>query len=743
MTEASPPRALENPVLLTSLGSAALLDGRGDLELVREMRGTPVDWGGVFGQCVRLTGPWRLTLGSGADVATLPATRISTGRSPGAWESHHRWNGFDIAQHVVAVAGVPGVVRYLRCSRPGGGPASLTVTSSFAPYLLPVLVEGIRPHLFRLDTARDEIRVRQRGFGLTVRATVAPTRLFVNRGSWIGGKFRGRVDDLAVEYTLPVGAGEGAELSILVAGGIDRNLDNGIDSADGVLRDPLAAACVVEAADRAWTEATPSLRFPNAPALERGYVHARAALRRLYSAPGDALTGLVAGFPWYASIWCRDLGWMLWAVLWLGDFDWARRSIDTVLRFQSRSAMPLLAGEPGELAMQVSPGPIFFYGTSDTTLYYPLLIEQFGRHAGAPAPPSEWKQGIRSMIDWGERRTDPVTGLLRNGGEAEGISSATGSLAHVRYGIDSPDTTIWDSTDRRDHAIDVQVLWWRALRAAADLLEAASDGSSRRWREGADRVAASVRSLYLWPAEGYLYDSLRGGRPSQQLRPNALRAISAGLFSPETSARCVRRAARDDLTTLWGVRTLSSNDSGYSPVAYHDGQVWTIATAWAADAALAAGERDLGVAYLSTIAGRYEAESGLANECYRGDRAEAFDSCFLLGFSVAPFLTVLFERLWGITMDAGHGRLAVRPTFPASWRSAAIQQLRLGAGTVDLDWSPERLRVRWSGPGPLSVDCGAGPVTIGAGSTADVATGMGAEGGVDPPLAPRAADRGT
>ncbi|MGA8303076.1 MAG: amylo-alpha-1,6-glucosidase [Thermoplasmata archaeon] len=715
------PSAPGTPVLLTSLASAALSDGRGDLELTQEMRGTPVDWGGVFGRCIRLTGPWRLALQSGDLDGSLPASLVSTDRIPGAWRSHHRWNGFDIVQTVAAVETSPGVVRTLRCSRPDGTRASLGVTSAFSPFLMPVLVEGIRPHLFHLETSADEIRVRQRGFGLSVRSNLAPSRLFVNRSSWIGGKFRGRVDELGVEYTVPVSR-DATDLSISVTGGIERDLDAAAVAAGQVLADPIGSARAIDAATRTWLDSTPTLRFPDAPDLERGYVIARSALRQLYSAPGDGMTGLVAGFPWYSSIWGRDLAWMLWAVLWLGDFDWVARSIDTVLRFQSRSSVPILGGEPGELAMQLSPGPIFFYGTSDTTLYYPILVEGLGRHSGSGRISDEWADAVQRMVSWGERRTDAASGLLRNGGEAEAISTATSSLSRLRYGIDSPDTTIWDSTDRRDHAIDVQVLWWRALGSAAKLAGSRANGSAARWRGLADHLAATIRSRFVWGAEGYLYDSLRQGRPIEQVRPNALRAVSAGLFPPADARRFVERASRSDLTTGWGVRTLSSSDPAYVPIAYHDGQVWTIATAWAADAALAVGATDLGLAYLSTICARYSAEGGFANECYRGDRAEPFDSCFLLGFSVAPFLTVLFERLWGLSMDAEVGRLVVRPAFPRSWHAASIDNLRFGAGTVALDWTPDRLRVRWSGPGELSVDAGAEVVTVAPGSVSEVST---------------------
>ena len=222
----------------------------------------------------------------------------------------------------------------------------------------------------------------------------------------------------------------------------------------------------------------------------------------------------------------------------------------------------------------------------------------------------------------------------------------------------------------------------------------------------AARLATVIGERYLWPEEHYLYDSLRGSTPVARLRPNALRAVSAGLVDPSLGRAAVERVAEADLTTPWGVRCLSSRDPEYDPQAYHEGQVWTIATAWAADAAFEVGDRRRGLEYLRTIAARYRAEGGFAHECYRGDRAEPYDSRFLLGFSVAPFLTLLFERLWGLRILSVGQALRVQPGFPDGWTSAKLGGLRIAEGRIDLDWTPRRLRVRWVGPRTLSVEAG-------------------------------------
>ncbi len=708
------------PVLLTSLASAVLADGRGDLVLPRETRGALIDWGGVYGQLIRLSGPWRLSLATGSGATALPDCLTGVEKAPGRWRSRHRLGRFGVVQDVVAVPSPSGAIRTLSVSIAEGPPASLLVVSTFDPYLLPVLVEGIRPTAFHVEASPRGLTVRQRGFALDFRSSTSPSHMFLNRAAWAGGRFQGPVEQVASHHELTVAPGQPATISFLLSGGLERDLGPS-NVADAVLSDPDAAARAVDAADRAWEQGTPILRFPNDPGLERAYGFARAALRRLYTSPGEGLTGLVAGYPWYSSIWCRDLAWMLPATLWLGDFDWVARSLASVFRFQLHAEVPLLGGESGELPMQISPGPIFLYGTSDTTLYYPGLVAQYVRHSGNRETAAGWSTVIERILGWGQARTDPVTGLLRHGGEAEEIATATEQLTRVRYGIDSPDTTIWDSVNRSEHAIDVQVLWRQALLAAAELHEGgASAKPGSDWVQAADRIARSVRDLYPWSEEGYLYDSLRSGAPVARVRPNALRTVTSGILDPDLSHALVRRAAKEDLTTPWGVRTLSAKDPGYDPLSYHDGEVWTIATAWAAEAALAVGEAALGLQYLRTIGERMDAEGGWANECYRGDRPEAFDSCFLLGFSVAPFLTTLFERLWGLSVDARVPRLEVDPSFPSDWDSASLEQLRIGSGVAALDWTPVRMRISWSGPDPLPVKMRGSQAVVAPGGSVDL-----------------------
>ena len=710
------------PLLVSGPASAALLDATGEFTLLREARGGVEQWGGVYAQETRLTGPWTLTVIVDGEPFVLPSTLCRLEQWRWGVESSHRLGRLALVQRVAASGAAPGVGRTLELTNPSDRPLQLCVRSEWVPFLAPVLLEGVKPPEYAARTTGPTLRAESHGFGLAIDADPLPHRLTLDGRPWIGGRWKGELGRLGSEADLTLAPGATASVRWFVWGGLERTIDAAPSAGTVELRDAASWSDRARATYEAWEASTPQLGFPDDPLLEEGYRLARGALRQLYERADPAMTGLVAGYPWYSTVWCRDLAWMLPAVLWLGDHRWASDALRSVFRFQSPSALPILGAERGELPMQFSPGPIFLYGTSDTTLYYPGLVRRLAAHGADLSPLREFAPHLAEVAAWMQRKVDPASGLIRNGGEVGRMQQATSGVGRVRYGFDAVDTTIWDSTDRRDHAVDVVALWAQALRDLADL-HAGSDstGVAESERAMAAGIARRLRTEYWWPEERYLYDSRHlDGRPVAKLRPNALRAVALGLLPGAQAREVVQRAARPDLTAPWGVRTLGSGSPDYVPTAYHDGQVWPIATAWAAEAALCTGDSALAMTYLHTLAQMLVREAGYANECYRGDRAEPFDSCFLLGFSVGPFLSVLFERLWGISVGLDR-TLSVQPGFPPEWTAARLHGLRLGEGAVDLDWRPDRLEVGWKGEFPLVVRSGGQQATLTPGTRQELA----------------------
>jgi hypothetical protein len=710
-TATSPPRPLletttslaGRPVLVTGPSSAAILGADGSFSLPWDTRGASLDWGGVYAQGVRLTGPWSVAAGSAGTVTPLgPATLRSLRQWRWALESVHEIPGWTISDELVPLTNAPGVGRRLTVRSERGASGTLRLVTTLPPSLGLVLIEGVRPFEYLLEANGPTLTARAHATGLSLESDPAPTSMEVDGRPWDGSSWSGPVRAIRLGYELSASAGSAATVTWALWGGVVATVEGN----PGVGRTSLGARANWRAdAERPWSEwnaSVPHLELPDDPGLAEGFRLATEALRALYASPEPTMTGLVAGYPWYSALWFRDIAWMLPAVLWMGDPDRVSAALETAFRYQAPADFALLAATEGELPMQLNPGPIFLYGTSDTSLYYPGIVRRLVHHTGDLARAAPFRPGLGRILGWGLRKVDPTTNLFTNGGEVAAIEGAARDVGRVQYGIDAFDTTIWDSTDRRDHAIDLQVLWQDALDSTAEIEEPYGTARSAELRARAEAVRSAVATRYRWPEESYLYDSLhRDGSPVRKLRPNALRAVEAGLFDQATSQALLDRAGRDDLTVPWGVRTLSSGDSAYDPIAYHDGQVWTIATAWAAGAAFRAGRTSVGVERLDTIADRIREEGGYANECYRGDRPTAFNSCFLLGFSVAPFLTTVFEGLWGLSPRMDRATVRCRPSFPSKWRSASLTGIRLGAGRLDLSWKPGIVTARWDGPGPV------------------------------------------
>jgi glycogen debranching enzyme len=697
------------PILITGLSAAAVMGSDGDLSLIRETRGAEMDWGGVYGEGVRLTGPWWIRLGGPQRVQfTLSETlvRLETYRT--RVTSHHESETCHCDQEIVALPELPGVGRRLTFFNPTREVIPWHLEASFRPELAPVLIEGIKPVEYDVLRTREGVRVTAFGSALEFASTGPGPSFLLNQQPWDGRSYHGPLDTVTLESTLEMAPNQTSTMSFIIWGGVEATVRAHPDRTRELLGTADQWSASADATWREWTGRTPRFRLPAAPEVERGYLLARDALRSLYFAPEPGFTGLVAGYPWYASLWCRDLAWMLPAVLWMGDAHWAATSLRSVFRFQARAPLPILGAAAGELPMQIGPGPVLLFGTSDTTLYYPELLRRYLAHTGDTSLVTELARSLQLTEQWARRKTDPLTGLISNGNEGAGLQEASREHGRVHYGFDAFDATIWDSTDRRSHAVDIQVLWVSALAALGELAPIMGlTAESSRWLTEAQKLRETIANRYWWAQENYLYDSLADdGSPVQKVRPNALLAIAQGVLSNERAAAAVHRAAREDLATDWGYRTLSSGDSTYSPIAYHDGQVWPIASAWAVGAAFAVGQTVQAVEGLRRWARQLDREGGTLNECYRGDRPEPFNSCFVLGFSIAPFLTLLFEGLWGLTPQSRDRTLRVQPRFPAEWSQAWLEGLSLFGGEVTLRWDRPRMTVGWRGPEALKVTGG-------------------------------------
>ncbi|HVR28512.1 MAG TPA: amylo-alpha-1,6-glucosidase, partial [Thermoanaerobaculia bacterium] len=293
---------------------------------------------------------------------------------------------------------------------------------------------------------------------------------------------------------------------------------------------------------------------------------------------GERGTTVIAGYPWFT--------------------DWGR---DTMIALPG---LCLVTGRPEEakgilraFAAAVDSGmvPNRFpdgaetpeYNTVDATLWFFVATWRYLEATGDQAfVERELLPVLDDILDWHRRGTrhgihQDEDGLLYSGEPGVQLT-----WMDARIGD-------WVVTPRRGKPVEIQALWYNALRILAELRARAG-----REREAATLEAAAERARtrfveLFWNAEaGCLRDCVdqRGGAPpleiDDRIRPNQVLALSLP-FEPldRERAAAVLAVIEARLVTPYGLRSLDPAHSDYrpryegGPVArdsvYHQGAVWS------------------------------------------------------------------------------------------------------------------------------------------------------------------------
>jgi predicted glycogen debranching enzyme len=224
----------------------------------------------------------------------------------------------------------------------------------------------------------------------------------------------------------------------------------------------------------------------------------------------------------------------------------------------------------------------------------------------------------------------------------------------------------WVVTPRRGKPVEIQALWYNAIRIMEDLAARIGDETGRkRYNHMAALTKWSFNRLFWNEGFGYLYDVVNGGPPDGSIRPNQIFAVSLphSMLSPERAKRVVA-VVQEHLLTPYGLRSLAPGDPHYrgsytgDPAsrdgAYHQGTVWP----WLLGPFITAYMRIHG----GGKAARRQAEEWLAplkehlsdgglgqiSEIFDGDAPHRPVGCIAQAWSVAEVLRATVEDVCGI-----------------------------------------------------------------------------------------------
>lgn len=290
-------------------------------------------------------------------------------------------------------------------------------------------------------------------------------------------------------------------------------------------------------------------------------------------ATGDEIRTVIAGYHWFTD-WGRDTMISLEGLtLTTGRAQEAAWILRTFAYYVRDGLIPNMfpEGKKDGLYHTADASLWFFHAVHRYTelsgerttlrLVMPKLIEILDHHI----------QGTRFGI-----HVDAADGLLVQG--AEGYQ-----LTWMDAKVDG-----WVVTPRRGKAVEINALWYNALRLVESWLRQEGDlDRANRYAEFAARARDSFNARFWYAEGGYLYDVVdtEAGGDDPSCRPNQVMAISLDHPALDPSRwEPVMQVVTDRLLTPVGLRSLAPGSPDYKPkyygdlrsrdAAYHQGTVW-------------------------------------------------------------------------------------------------------------------------------------------------------------------------
>ena len=387
---------------------------------------------------------------------------------------------------------------------------------------------------------------------------------------------------------------------------------------------------------------------------------------------------VIAGYHWFSD-WGRDTMITLPGLtLPTGKHEVAKSILRIFAQNVSQGMLPNRFPDSGETPE---------YNTVDATLWFFEAARAYLAYTGdADFVRNELYPVFADIIAWHVRGTrygikvDPC-GLLASGEPGVQLTWMDAKVGD------------WVVTPRRGKPVEIQALWYNALRTMEDLAQRFGDDANRKRYANMASVASWAFNRLFWnESTGCLYDVVNGGPPDPSIRPNQIFAVSLhySMLSPER-AKAVVEKVREHLLTPYGLRSLAPGDPQYrgrytgGPAerdgGYHQGTVWPwllgpFITAYVKVDGASDSARKQAAEWLKPVEAHLsEAGLGHISEIHEGDAPHRPCGCVAQAWSVAEVLRAYVEDVKGI-------QPAVRAAETSQGSKADLRQAPIAKATA-------------------------------------------------------------
>jgi predicted glycogen debranching enzyme len=363
-------------------------------------------------------------------------------------------------------------------------------------------------------------------------------------------------------------------------------------------------------------------------------------------AAGDEVRTIIAGYHWFTD-WGRDTMISLEGLtLTTGRYTEAGWIIRTFAHYIRDGLIPNLFPEGKNEGL---------YHTADATLWFFHALDRYVQLTNDQTTLRLVLPKLLDIVDHHFRgtrfgiRIDPEDCLLRQGADGYQLTWMDAKVED------------WVVTPRRGKAVEINALWYNALKLLEEWLAKERPHAAAKFAEHAARTKDSFNRRFWHAQGGYLFDVIDGeDGDDTSFRPNQVLAFSLKYpILDEQRWKPVLEAVRERLLTPVGLRSLSGDHRDYKSkyfgdirardAAYHQGTVWGWLIGPFVDAWLKvypddrAGARKLVEGFVPHL---NEGAVGSINEIFDAESPFTPRGCIAQAWSVAEVL-----RCWALTDD--------------------------------------------------------------------------------------------
>jgi glycogen debranching enzyme len=372
--------------------------------------------------------------------------------------------------------------------------------------------------------------------------------------------------------------------------------------------------------------------------------------------------GYLAGIPDYPEYFGRDTFWSIPGILMSSDFDGAKATLNTFIRYQSlvKTETKNIGEIPHEIWLTGEPN----YYSTDSTLLFIHALYNYYKWTGDLNYIKNAFDSIKLAVGWGIKKTK------------------NDFIVHGKEGF-LKDTTWMDSYFRGSSAIDMQASYIESLKCASFLANKLNEKNlARKWDRFGEKTKSKLNKL--WLKDRFADHINRNGTFSKSITINPFVVFLFGQADKNKAEKFFRNVKETGLWSNQGIRTRAKTSKGYNPKSYQKGSIWPFTNGWAALTFFKYNKNEDAYNILKNFPIWYQKfVPGMIPEYLDGEKASYVGGCYLQLWNPSLYIQSIIEGLCGIE-PIPPNKVRIKPNLPKRINSIEIRNLRIFDSKIDI-----------------------------------------------------------